>query len=122
MCDGSSPYRMTNRANGIMCRNDEGSCKAATCECDKAYVKELSEVIASYDPAHHIDNGFDREANCKMRTPRGRTADQSNGVDDSNEKTKYETQCCGVGLARVVFKVDRFECCANGSVKPLGQC
>ena len=79
----------------------------------------ISEVLSTYNPDFHVDNGFDRDERCKLRSPRG-------GVDSrmskEGEKTHHETQCCGEGLGRVVFKIDRFECCADGHVKPIGQC
>jgi len=117
ICDGTVPYRVTNRSNGIMCRNEEGTCKRSTCECDKAYVFELAAILSEYNPDNHIDNGFDREIRCKIRAPRGLKDDK-----DNNGNGKSPTQCCGSGLQRMVFKVDRFECCADGSVKPFGQC
>ena len=42
MCDGTTPYKVTNRAAGIQCRNEEGSCKHGTCMCDAAFIDELA--------------------------------------------------------------------------------
>ena len=82
----------------------------------KAFKQYLA-ILSEYNPDNHIDNGFDREVRCKIRAPRGINPDKETGGNG-----KSPTQCCGSGLSRMVFKVDRAECCVDGSVKPLGQC
>lgn len=135
MCDGTTPYKVTNRAAGIKCQNDEGSCKRGTCECDAAFIDELARkfsllwcykklflvVLDSYNPDFHIDNGFDRVANCQVRPARGGD-DKVDRAISGAEKDKHPTKCCGVGLERVVFKINRFECCSDGTVREIGEC
>ena len=82
----------------------------------KAFKQYLA-ILSEYNPDNHIDNGFDREVRCKIRAPRGINPEKENSGNG-----KSPTQCCGSGLSRMVFKVDRAECCVDGSVKPLGQC
>ena len=139
LCDGSSPYKSNMRKGdqSIQCRDPEGTCKRSTCECDKAFVLALRDIVDQvsssfiqsslvlfqYNPLHHIKEGFNRETVCKARTAISSGSADENGRGKSGGKGEMaETQCCGVGLERKIFKVEKFQCCQDQTIKLIGNC
>lgn len=126
-CTGDSPYRATTRKGSINCKDNEGTCERITCDCDKEFSSELNKIQAVYNSQYLIKNGFDRVAECVPQTQRnaavGSDSKSSTSITSNNEeKTISDTQCCGYGINRMPFKLDRQICCDDGSVKPIGQC
>ena len=50
-------YRIREQSAGVMCKDDEGTCKRAKCECDKMFGELHSNVADQYDEQYHIFNG-----------------------------------------------------------------
>jgi len=91
------------------CKDAAGSCGRALCECDKLFAEEHVGAIHVYNSDYHrfyTTTGFDAETDC----PKG-----SGGLVDP--------QCCGTDDgAYFVYNAVSKDCCADGTIKPQGQC
>ena len=58
-------YKIRDQRAGLVCKNDEGTCSRALCECDKQFAESHASVAAQYDSQFHIFNGgFVPEESC----------------------------------------------------------
>jgi len=46
-------YKIREQQAGVMCKDDEGSCKRAKCECDKMLAMSLAYEEDNWDEAYH---------------------------------------------------------------------
>ena len=112
-CRADSSYRFSYSLDGgLECLEEDGTCKKTLCQCDREYLIELEDVISNFDPAFHIQGGFDRAANCHVKTA---------NEPDLARKVKLH-DCCGAGINRVVYRPALFDCCEDGTVQPVGEC
>lgn len=91
------------------CRDDAGTCGRKLCECDAAFARNHVAAKDVWNNDYHLfwtTTGFDTETSC---------VPNSGGATDP--------RCCSTPTsAASIFNALTKECCANGSVKPLGQC
>jgi hypothetical protein len=62
----------------------------------------------SFDESYSVKNGFDREARCVAKVPKESGLDDVSSRIAGNKAQKAaaaETECCGFGLQRTIFKV-----------------
>ena len=92
----------------------------------------------SFDESYSVKNGFDREARCVAKAPKdaGLDARMKSTGNKAQKAAAAETECCGFGLSRTIFKVfelffhiltyslkvDNQVCCDGDTVKPIGSC
>ena len=95
---------------GATCKDEPGSCGRALCECDAAFAKSHNEAKEVWDQDYHMfwsTSGWDFQMEC--------VATGSGG--------SVESQCCETDTtAAILFNSHTKECCANGAVKPIGEC
>jgi len=147
-CDVTDGYKFTAKEDEvtgirwIQCLNQEGSCKRAICECDKALAYDLADAETEWNILHHARWGqFDAALNCERHQPGGR--DGAMRQEKLSEPSGPE--CCGEYPRRFPFHADdgygnihkccvssdgygrsfnpnRLDCCSNGSLKTIGSC
>ena len=61
----------------------------------------------SFDESYSVKNGFDREARCvaKVRKESGLDVSSRSAGNKAQKAAAAETECCGFGLQRTIFKV-----------------
>ncbi|CBY32091.1 unnamed protein product [Oikopleura dioica] len=95
--------------NKQKCRNDGGTCERALCECDAAFAMNHVGVKDVYNNDYHMfwsTTGWNMDTEC---------VSSSGGAVDP--------KCCSTDTsAASIFNAYTKECCANGTVKPIGQC
>ena len=96
----------------------KGSCKGDLCRLDLDFTKALSSLNKFWEPAFHMDNGFDRKSYC---SPSG-GGNGGSGYQKPNNKDPVQTECCGKSLRRHMFNPARLQCCKDGSTKAIGSC
>jgi len=65
--------------------------------------------------------GFNRKKQCSTTKKSSPDEEQPAKAENGEKGLKIEF-CCGSELSRHPFKPDRFECCEDGSSKPIGLC
>jgi hypothetical protein len=85
-------------------------------------VTQLEKIESSWFPDFHMENGFDRESNCRgaYKSPSAPATDL-----DSRSKSNspsLETECCGQNINRHMFNPERLQCCEDGTTKTIGSC
>lgn len=141
-CDVTRGYKFNAREDAVTgvrwieCLNEEGSCKRALCECDKALAYNLADWENEWNILHHARwGGFDAPLNCMRHQPGGR--DNAMRTERFSEPV---TECCGEYPARFPYHIDdgfgnqkrccngktyvpgRLECCADGKTHAVGTC
>jgi len=101
-------YKVNNN-QAPKCKDAPGTCGRALCECDNLFAEEHVGAIHVYNEDYHrfyTTTGFDANTDCPKGPP---------GVVDP--------QCCGSDDgAYFVYNAVNKDCCADGTVKPQGQC
>ena len=86
----------------------------------------LVNLESTWSGEFHEFNGFDRVASCASENESEKTkSEKSSDFLDrilENTLTFSTTACCGEGLARHVFHLERMECCKDGFSRPVGSC
>ena len=64
----------------------------------------------SFDESYSVKNGFKREERCVAKAPKDAGIDSrlKNSGNKAQKSAAAETECCGFGLGRTIFKVAKF--------------
>lgn len=122
-CDATHSYDWKIGKNGLPnCQDPEGTCEGDLCRLDIKFSTELYKKKDQWKPLYHAENGFDRNEMCKAgsRISDGSISGSSGSGGSSSSESK--TSCCGTGLKRHPFHLDKLECCKDGNTSPIGTC
>jgi len=126
----------------ITCLDKLDSCQRSMCECDRQFLQSIQE--AEYDRQYSGRTGFKKDEQCPKRVQReqeGKTGENNNGKSQlagrmNSLESDAPQQCCGPLGQRHLIKVTPtrgccgqqtfnpflFDCCAGGTVEPIGAC
>lgn len=114
-------YNWELSPEGISCLDPEKTCQGDLCRLDLAFATEISRIKREWKARNHVKNGFDKKSTCLPAVKGFRSMDGAKKSENS-PKIMVQSQCCGQGLTRSLFKPDRKECCKDGSVRDFGTC
>ena len=82
-----------------------------------------------------MDNGFNRAEKCVVESQAEHLSENEKSGPVIGQMplpigpviaqllpAESKTQCCGNGLGRHPYHVERMECCADGNTSPIGMC
>lgn len=126
----------------INCLDDAGSCQRSMCECDRKFLQAIQEH--TYDKNLQEKSGFDRMKTCPKRAQReeeGKIGDENGSKTTlAGRMTQPEDnatqQCCGPPGERHLISITPtrgccststynpfvLDCCADGTIVPVGSC
>jgi len=121
-CDSTTAYNWKLGENGKpTCADAVGTCEGDVCRLDLEFTSQLVLLETSWNASFHVLNGFDKSSACQSHEPESfKKSSKSGTAKQLNRSLKQD--CCGIGLKRHLFKTDRFDCCPDGSTKPVGTC
>ncbi|CBY32081.1 unnamed protein product [Oikopleura dioica] len=124
-CKGRGNYNSSfNKRAGAKCLDRKDTCEYTICQCDLQFAKVFGKMSISFDESYSVKNGFKREERCVAKAPKEAGIDSrlKNSGNKAQKSAAAETECCGFGLGRTIFKVDKQVCCDGDTVKPIGSC
>lgn len=122
-CDATHSYDWKVGKNGLpQCRDPEGTCEGDLCRLDIKFSAELFKRKSEWKILYHADNGFDRSEMCATSNRMSEGSISNSGSSSGSSSGEAKTSCCGTGLKRHPFHLEKLECCSDGSSRPLGTC
>jgi len=133
-CESTSHYSWDVVDGRPFCADAEGTCAGDLCRLDLEFTRKLIDFAYNWDSQYHKNFGFDRKENCRASSgrPSGSSNTSSDGrgffsnvMNDSGSAILSEEssklQCCGIGLKRKVFHIERQQCCGF-ETRDIGEC
>ena len=134
-CESTNHYSWDIVDGRPFCADAEGTCAGDLCRLDLEFTRKLIELASGWDSQYHKNFGFDRRENCRHTSARPSSGSGSSTdgrgfltsvMNDSNgglalHPEASKLQCCGIGLKRHVFHIDRQQCCGF-ETRDIGEC
>jgi len=124
-CKHSMTYEWYQKINGnVKCGDTSHNtqCQSDLCECDANFARRLLSVEDEIRDEFRVGKNFKREEKCNVKAERELTAARPSLLNNNNNEEIQKTKCCGDKLSRVPYKTFKFDCCADQTIKPAGEC